>query len=158
MEQDRMASVSEIPHVAAVAVLIKRGDNVLLVFNEKWSSFTLPMTKIRRLQDPNIPAAHREEQPVDTAARAVAECLGRTSLVDPNPVEGIGKIFGFRQGDRDGIWKRYSFQIFELALDDDQEPWHGIRTEWLPLKEVLNDNRRAISPTARDIVREVTLA
>jgi hypothetical protein len=157
MEQDSMATGSEFPPIEAVTVLIKKGDQVLLVFNEKWSSFTLPMTKIRQWQDPNIPAAHREEQPVDAAARAVAECLGQTTLVDPKPVEGISKIRGLRQGDRDGVWKSYSFHVFELALNDDQEPWHGIRTEWLPIDEVLNEKRRAISPTARDIIREVTL-
>ena len=152
-----MDAESEFPPIEAVTVLIKKGDQVLLVFNEKWSSFTLPMTKVRRWQDPNIPPAHREEQPVDAAARVVAECLGRTTLVDPKPVKGIGKIRGFRQGDRDGVWKRYSFHVFELVLNDDEVPWHGIRTEWLPLDEVLNVKRRAISPTAQDIIREVTL-
>ncbi|MFO7904260.1 MAG: hypothetical protein ACQESR_11030 [Planctomycetota bacterium] len=70
-----------VPTVETVAVIICGEERILLIFNEQWGAFTLPMTKLRHWQDPNIPPAHRDESPIDATARAVAECLGRT-LID----------------------------------------------------------------------------
>ena len=141
-----------LPSVETVAVIIRRDEEILLVFNEKWSAFTLPMTKVRQWTDPNIPPARREEKPAAAAVRAAAECLGKTLAVQPTHLKDIR---GYRQSDRDGVWKEYVIHVFTLPLPEEQpekEPWSGIRSEWLTADEILEGCRGPISPTARDVI------
>jgi len=144
-----------VPTVETVAVIIRSDEGILVVFNEKWGIFTLPMTKLRRWQDPNIPVAHRDESPIDAAARAAAEWLGKTF------VDGLvakANLRGYRQSDRDGVWKEYRIQVFEFKLPHGWLPWAGVRCEWLTSGEILNAHRRPISPTAQHVIREVSKA
>jgi hypothetical protein len=134
----------------AVTLLVQ-GGNLLAVYNPKWSAFTLPMTKRRQWRDPEFPQV-REEEWVDAAARAVAEWLGRTITVAPVVVDDLG---GFAQGDRDGVWKRYNFHVFRVALPAGAAPVAGAVWEWLTPAQMLDPNRRPISPTARYVVQEL---
>ena len=72
-----MSDSSEYPlQVQDVAVaMIKNGEHILAVYNDKWSSFTLPMTKLRQWEDPNTTAGKRIEAWHDAAIRAVQNGL-----------------------------------------------------------------------------------
>ena len=146
-----MADQPDVPTVDVAVALIRRGEQVLTIFNPRWSSFTLPMTKRRDWQDPRIPPAHRKEGWVDAAARAAGECFGRTFTTDP---EFVADLPDWKQGDREGVWKRYNFQVFRISLseDDGDSPCPGAIVEWLTPDEILDQQRRPISPSARHII------
>ena len=136
------------------AVLITQGSRVLVVYNAKWGSFSLPMTKRRKWDDPNIPVAHREESWTTAAARAAAESLGRTVT----GLEFLADVPRFGQGDRDGAWKRYHFQVFRLAVPAGTELRPGTVGEWLTVDELLDPARGPISPTAVELVPQAQVA
>jgi len=131
-------------------VAVTRGSRVLMMFNRSWGSFTLPMTKRRLFVDPNLPSGRPEEAWNEAAARAAAEALGQT--IPLNQLELLADIPEYRQGDRNGEWKRYHFQIFRFALPEEATVKGGLPIEWLTIKELLDPNRAPISPTARDLI------
>jgi hypothetical protein len=144
----------EFPEVEVAVALIADGDRILTVYSPEWGSFTLPMTKRRKWDDPKIPPAHREETWIDAAGRAAAESLGRTFIgltelpLDPSAAP-------YHQSDRDGTWKRYEFKTFKLAVWSGESLLPGIVYEWLLVDEILDNDRRPLSPTARHLVREL---
>lgn len=141
-----MPELAEFPLLEVAASLIVHGPKVLVVWNPKWGEFSLPMTKRRVWHDPRVAASHHAEDWDDAAARAGAECLGKTcspALVLEVPGE-------FQQSDRDGVWKRYHFQVFQISLADQPTLLPGAVVEWLSPKDVLNC--RPISPTARLLI------
>jgi hypothetical protein len=137
-------------HVDVSIVVVTRGPRVLTVFNSSWGSFTLPMTKRRNWTDPTVPSSDREESWKEAAARAAAECLGRTVSLDA--LEFVADIPEYRQGDREGLWKRYHFQLFRLGVPDGTEVKSAATVEWLTVDELLDPNRVPISSTARDLL------
>lgn len=163
-----MSDEPQFPVVEAAVTLIERGGTLLAVYNPKWSSFSLPMTKRRRWEDPQVPTGVTQEDWVDAAARAAAEWLGRTSTtqpalltstipggpaaMQPGPAKGIRRYF---QSDRDKKYKEYRFQIFQVSLAAGAPLRAGATAEWLTAAEFLNDDRRPISPTARFLIREL---
>jgi hypothetical protein len=141
-----MSEQSEFPLVDVAVSLVTSGPRVLVAWNPKWGEFSLPMTKRRVWRDPRVAASHHAEDWNDAAARAAAECLGRTC--EP---EFLLDVPGeYQQSDRDGAWKRYNFQVFQLTLADQPDLVPGVVAEWLSPKEVLNC--RPISPTARFVI------
>lgn len=159
-----MAIDNEFKRLEVVATLITRGERLLAVFNDKWGSFTLPMTKRRRWADPNMAKGEIDEKWGDAAARAAAEWLGQTSTTPPRfPFEdanrqqgGVGlKIAEYQQSDRDGIWKRYHFRVFRLSLDGDAALSGSGMTEWLTFEQFHDKARRPISETARFLLARV---
>ncbi len=144
-----MNKTPPIPAVDVAVTVIRRGGKVLLCLNPKWAAFTLPMTKRRSWQDPNIPKAHREEKWIDAAARAACECLGRSFTVEPIL---CAELLEFLQSDRNGIWKRYGFQVFEIPWPEGEEVRSSVAVEWLTPQEILDESRRPISETARHII------
>jgi hypothetical protein len=147
-----MPNELEYPLVDVAVTLIVRGGRILAVYNRPWSAFTVPMTKRRCWQDPSIPPAAREEDWVEAAARAAAEWLGCTSTTPP---QFLADIAEWRQGDRDGVWKRYHFQVFKVELKEGDETSAGAICEWLSPDQFLDENRRPISPTARHLIKEL---
>lgn len=152
-----MAGQTNYREVEVAATLITRGQEILAVYNEQWMAFTLPMTKRRTWDDPNIPVAHREEAWIDAAARAAAEWLGRT-------VTGLTELplppdtEPYHQSDRTGQWTRYTFQVFRLELDPNDEPLPGAVTQWLTREQLLDESRRPISPTLRHVLQALDQA
>jgi hypothetical protein len=144
-----MGQKSPLPSLDVAVTLIRRGPRVLMILNASWSAFTLPMTKRREWQDPNIPRGHREESWVDAAARAAGECLGRTFTAEPVLRESLPE---FLQSNRSGVWNRYYFQVFEIPWPENDEIRSGAVFEWLTPAEILDEARRPISPTARHII------
>lgn len=142
----------QFPMVDVAVTVIMHGKYFLAVYNRDWGAFTLPMTKRRRYEDPNVEGGIREEEWVHAASRAAAEWTGRTSTSGPKVLLEIAE---FRQGDRDGKWKRYHFQVFLLPLDEKPSLVPGAIAEWLTPDDFLNKNRQPISPTARHLIQEL---
>ena len=147
-----MATQSQFPDVKVAVALIVNDQTILAVYNPQWGSFSLPMTKLRKWNDPNAPSGEREEDWRDAAGRAVAEWFGIT-------IKGITKLVAeippYQQSDRDGAWKRYTFQIYQVSVGPNRLPIAGARTEWLTVDEFLDKERRPISPTARHLMGEL---
>jgi len=147
-----MANGPGFPQVEVAVAVITEDARILAVYNPLWSSFTLPMTKRRAWQDPDIGPANRQEDWGDAAARAAAEWLGQTSTAAP---QLLAEIPEYRQGDRDGVWKRYSFQVFQIPPGTHHGPRPGAISQWLTVNDWLDPNRRPISPTARDLIKHL---
>lgn len=150
-----MAEQVNFPEVEVAVSVIVRGNQILAVYNPKWMAFTLPMTKRRRWQDPNIPPAQREEAWIDAAARAAAEWLGCTVT---GLTELPAEISPYHQSDREGQWNRYNFRIFRLTLEANQESLEGTVTQWLTHEQLLDANRRPLSPTVRHVLQALIQA
>jgi hypothetical protein len=144
-----MAKASEFPTVEVAVALIAKGEQILAVYNPRWGSFTLPMTKRREWQDPEVPHARRHEDWVDAAARAGAEWLGRTC----EPEFVLDDPGGYQQSDRDGAWRRYHFQVFRVEVEGEPRLVEGAIAEWLTPVQILS--RRPISPTARYVIAKL---
>src|SRR5262249_49514358 len=125
---------------------ITQGERILAVYNAKWGSSTLPMTKRRWWHDPNVPKSQRFEDWLDAAARSGAEWLGRTCHPD-FVFDDKGQ---YQQSVRDGQWKRDHFQVFRVALEGEPRLVNGAIAEWLTASDF--SDRRPISPTARYVI------
>lgn len=143
--------VAGIPLLDVAVALIEAGERVLVVYNDEWKAFTLPMTKRRDWTDPGMPAApERQEEWIEAAARAAAEWLGRTLMPQEIADPPIVNDSEYAQSDRDGTIKRYHFQIFEVKIDKGERLAPGAVVEWLTLEEIAT--RRPISPTTRYLI------
>lgn len=154
-DQDGM-STKLLPILDVVVTLITHGDQILAVYNDKWSSFTLPTTKRRSWEDSNAAKGSvREEEWEDAAVRAAAEWLRGTTTAKPVPA---GDLPEFQQSDRDGKWKRYHLKAFILEVESLDAIRPTAHTQWLTAEQFLDETRRPISPTARHAIAELQLA
>jgi hypothetical protein len=147
-----MADGMTYPHIDAAVALIKQGSKYLAVYNPGWEAFTLPITKRRVWQVPQDPPTILEEDWADAAARAAAEWLGRTVRLQAAPFH---EIVDLEYSGRTGEWKHYHLQIFEVPVQSDVKTANGTATEWLTVDEFLDEDRRPISPTAREVMRQL---
>lgn len=137
------------PGIDVVATVIACEARILAVFNPRWGAFTLPMTKRRRWQEPELPSGYREEDWENAAARAAAEALGRTFLPEELP-HLLTEVENYKQSDADGTWKTYHFRVFGLPVEPGTEVLPGLATEWLSPDRLRE--RRPLSRTAIDLV------
>lgn len=151
-----MARKLRLVEVAVAAVT--RGNDILTVYSKNWNSFTLPMTKRRQWEDPTAEGGKGYEEWRDAAARAAAECLGRTFGPRDIPEQPDLILADFQQSDRDGIWKRYHFQVFQIRLPKKAEALDEIIAEWHPVEVFLLDEKRRqpISKTAYRLIKELS--
>jgi hypothetical protein len=131
----------------AVALVTNRNKHVLLVLNELWGAFSLPMTRRRR--------GKLENEPMPRAAvRAAAEALG----VPVRPVEGQRhRLAAQLQSGRQLMVKNYSYDIYHVEPHPDFADQLQIRRPhlWLSPHRVLSGEYEPISESARVIVRAV---
>ena len=153
---DTGKAMAQLMPLMDVAVsLIMKGDRILMVYNEKWGSFTLPMSKRRVWTDPSSKeGGERAEDWEDAAIRAATEWTGCTSTAAP---EFLLDLAEFQQSDRDAKWKRYHLQVFKVAVGEDLEIPPGRVTEWLAADDIVDEERKPISATARHIIAELKL-
>lgn len=136
------------PVEVAVTVLGCRSD-VLAAYNHRWGSFTLPMTRRKKWQDPTVDLGVREEEWSTAGARAAAEILGRTLPPKQCP-KLISELKEYRQSGEDGVWKIYSFQIFALPVPPNIQLMTGVVAQWLSPADFLEN--QPISSTARYLI------
>ena len=130
-------------------VLITRDEKILAVYNHKWRSFTLPMTKRLKWEDPDRASVVREEDWEDAAARAAAEWLQRILIGE---LEHLLDVEDYLQGDEDGRWQRYHFKVYRVVVGDSEKLPEGAIVTWLTADQFADPNYRPISTTARHII------
>jgi hypothetical protein len=87
------------------------------------------MTKRRRWEDPNLEKTPKQEDWRAAATREAAEKLGRTFRQAEGPVRLLDEA-EYKQSDVDGIWKRYAFSVFGLAVADGTAWAPNVIAEW----------------------------
>ena len=136
--------------VIEVAVTaIAAGKKILMVRNDQWRSFTLPMTKVQRKPLGLADNVTQIERWSDAAMRNVGECLGRTLDREPKLLMDVGDL---RQSDRTGEVHHYHFQVYLVEVDFERTA-PAVVAEWLTPGQVLDEHRRPISPTARELTK-----
>ena len=135
--------------VAVTIISKRRSKRILAVFNPRWGSFTLPMTKRKYWEDPKAPAANRPEDIVISAVRAGAEVLGTTFDHALLPKLLLREAH-FHQSDSEGKWKRYDLHIFGLQVSAKTRFAPCTFVEWLTPADFAA--REPVSGTARFVI------
>ena len=121
-----------------------------MVRNSDWG-FTLPMTKLRRRKLGIDRAGTQWKLGEDAAMRNVADCFQMTSTQLPNLLLDVG---GVRQSDRTDDIQFHQFHVYCFEFGGPNLP-AGVVGEWRDSEEILNPQRRPISPTARLLVGRI---
>jgi hypothetical protein len=135
---------------AAVALVTNPNNHILLVLNEHWGKFSLPISKRRRGKLGN-------EQMPQAAMRAAVEALG----VPVRLVEGNHKRLPVElQSGRQMVIKNYSYDVYHVEAHPDFVDRLHIRAPhlWLSPHLILSGVYEPISESARIIVRSVLKA
>ncbi len=142
-----MAS-SEQAHVeVAVALVTDTNKRVLLTFNDRWGSFTLPMTRRRRGPQAN-------ETTIRAAPRAAAEALGvPVRLAEPAQKRLPGRL----ESERQLVNKIYTYQVFHIEPHPDFAGALQMRQPhvWLSPHWILSGAYEPISESARFILKNL---
>ncbi len=144
------------PDVYVKAVAITRSGSILTVFNERWGSFTLPMSKTRTWADAENPKVTIKEDAEVTAIRATVEALGHPLAKHQIPKRhAVHTLDPFNQSGRDGEWKCYHIEVFHLELDpsDIPRPIGGAPLAWMTLEQM--EALEPVSDTALYIARAI---
>ncbi len=132
---------------AAVALVTNQNNQVLLVLNDHWGAFNLPMTKRRR--------GKLENEPMPQAAiRAAVEALG----VPVRLVAGDHRrLSAHLKSGRQLQFKNYIYDVYHIESHPDFADRHQIRQPhlWLSPHLVLSGTYEPISKSARGILRAV---
>jgi len=137
------------PSVAVVLIADEETNKILTVFNRRWASFTLPMTKQKKWMDPAVSSGRRVEKLEITATRAAAEVLGKAFPSTALPVPLL-KELDCRQSDADGVWKIYALHIFGLKVPAGTTFAPCVAGQWLVPAEFRV--HEPISSTARYVI------
>lgn len=140
-----MSNDPNLPAYEVAVAVIQCGDRILLRYNADWGVFSLPMCKRRNWAFAEEIA---REPWIDAAARAVAECVGKTSVP-----EFLLEMRRAQFSDRDGACKNYHFGIFRHTVDAESPLVLGIVGEWVELSAI--KQRRPLSSTVAAIVDEL---
>ena len=133
------------PKVEVSALLIGRGGKLLLDYNQSWSAFCFPITKVRDLPSKIPDGEGQRESALDAAVRAAVEMIGVPLAPDRLPKAIEADIGPYQQSGRDGQWKRYEFHLFGMKLTEEPKPLHGHTAIWLKPEEIRT--HQPISPT-----------
>ncbi len=139
---------SPFPEKEVAVVVIRCGEKILVKYNPRWGSFSLPMTGRKAWKASSAAARKQEEEWSVTAARAAAEALGAT--VPSNGLTELGVVPSFSRSNADGNWKDYTFHVFKLDVPEGAHFAPGVMAEWLTLADCRD--REPISPTVRDLL------
>ena len=142
----------KIENVDVVATLLAQGRKILAIYNPRWGAFTLPMSRRKQFNDPDVSKAIQPEDLERAAARVAAEVLGRTFAPEDFP-KPLCEIKDFEQSDADGVWKLYQVHVFGLKLSEGVQLAPGVIAEWMPAIEFRI--REPITRTARFILKRL---
>jgi hypothetical protein len=135
--------------VDVAVTLILDGERILLIYNESWGAFTLPMTKRKRPDPPTAGDANDGEDWLDAAARPVVECLGRPNRPVPVLEDFVPESQFSRRRQVNVIYRYKTFKVNFEKGDRVIAPTYT----WLTASEILEGNLHPISQTAIDIIR-----
>jgi len=142
------------PTTDVAVTLIRNSKNeVLLVYSEKWGSYTLPMTKRRQPAPGDIESVREAEDWLDAGARNVVECLGRPAM--PTPVLKT-PVPESHFSKRDHVTKDYLFHVFEERFRDGDAGADCVTAQtlyvWVTPEQILKRQIRPLSHSARDLI------
>jgi len=132
----------------AVAIIEHEGK-ILLVYNEKWRCWTLPMTSRHVVPDPNDPGQTQKEDWQTAAQRAAAEALRK---VPAQPPTCLFEVAEHLPSKRDDQWKRYKYRVFEFTPDTRPQLARGARVMRARKSAVCRGTTLRTSSTARLIL------
>jgi hypothetical protein len=134
----------------AVALVTDASQRVLLVFNDRWGQFTLPMSKRRRGRQHNEPATR-------AALRAAAEALGVPVRILVERARGLRRLPGRLESWRELAEKIYTYTVCRVEPHPDFASHLQIRQPhlWLSPHWILSEAYEPISESARFILRSV---
>lgn len=135
--------------IEVAVTVIAAGEKILTVRNDKWGAFTLPMTKVQRKPLGFAENVTQIERWSDAAMRNAGECLERTLDREPKLLMDVGEL---RQSDRTGQVNHYHFRVYLVEVDFEQAV-PGVVAEWLTTAQIIDEKRRPISPTARELAK-----
>ena len=76
----------------------------------------------------------------------------------PEWTASFGVDDSVQESGREPVIKRYHYRVFLYALPAGGHVMPGALCEWLTTKELLDEDREPISPTARDLIRKLGVA
>ena len=129
----------------AVAYVVDTQGRLLLIWNEKWGAFTLPMSKLQSDQP--------SETPEQAAIRAAAEVLGVPTRV----VQGKEAKFarGLQKSPRDGDIKDYQYNVVKVeAHPDFASQVNGKPLVWAAIDKLQDAEYQPVSKSVQAILRE----
>jgi ADP-ribose pyrophosphatase YjhB (NUDIX family) len=134
----------------ALAVISDAQERHLWVWNDKWGSFALPMSKLRR-------GPHGREAPERAALRAGAEALGVPVRVTPGTLRLPFAKEGFSERLR--AVRPYAYQVFGVEPHPDFADRAVPRTPhlWLTAAQALEGGYEPLSDASRDVLDRVLL-
>ena len=111
-----MSDAGTFPVIQVAVTIVQRADFYLVEYNPKWESFSLPMSRQRRVMTAGVAVT---ETPETAAVRAAAKVLGRplNAAQFPRLVPLRSPYARLRSG-RDGKTKDYRYSVFAMRVSD----------------------------------------
>ena len=130
----------------AVAYVVDKQGRLLLTWNAKWGSFTLPMTKVHTDQ----PA----ETPEQAAVRAAAEVLGVPTRVVPGKAAKYSR--GLQNSSRDGDMKDYQYNVVPVEAHPDFASQNSSNQPilWAAIEKLQDGEYQPVSKSVEALLRE----
>jgi hypothetical protein len=142
------------PLIDVAVVLIGRGSRLVLDFKNPWSAFSLPITKLRD-RPATIAGGESRESPLDAAIRESVEVLSVPLAPDSLPERIDAEVPPYQQSGRDGLWKRYNFNVYGMTIKFNPRSLAGHEAVWLAPEQILT--HQPISPTTSHVINSVSM-
>ena len=111
-----MSDTSQFPIVPVSVVIVERAGFYLVEFNQKWNTFSLPMSRQRRRMKGGVESP---ETPLEAAVRAASMAVGQPLAPArfPRPVP-LRSPYARIRSPRDGNTKDYRYSVFAMRVVD----------------------------------------
>lgn len=157
MEIIQAASMSEedlkkCPQVLAAVAFVTYQSRILIVFNEKWGRFTLPMTKVKNTfirNDGYLDAANE-----DWAAESRKAAYEHLAPGSADHGKYLMVLDDFMRSERDTATKRYTLGVYHFAVTNPNLPDMTGR-QWLTSEETMRDVAPLMSQSALRVVNQM---
>jgi hypothetical protein len=138
--------------VLAAVALVTCESKLLVIFNEKWGRFTLPITKLKDTfvnDDGYMDAAQNVWS--ESSVAAAEEHLGAGQAPDG---EYIMILDDFMSSGRDSATKRYTLGVYHFPVPTLELP-DATGRQWLTVNEIMTDTAPLMSQTALRVVNQL---
>ena len=157
LELIRAASMSEedlrkCRQILATASIVMHETKLLVVFNEKWGRFTLPITKVKNtfLNDDGYQDATQEDW-YRASLKAAEEHLGVGKACEG---KYIMILDDFMASERDKATKRYTIGVYLYMAESTTLPNDAGR-QWLTANQIMNETAPLMSQTALRVINQL---
>ncbi|MFT5240081.1 MAG: hypothetical protein ACI9OU_001161 [Candidatus Promineifilaceae bacterium] len=138
--------------VLAAVALVTCESKLLLIFNEQWGHFTLPITKLKDtfLNDDGCMDA-AETVWTEAGVSAAQEYL---SSGQASKGEYLMVLDDFMSSGRDSATKRYTVSVYHFAVPTLDLP-DATGPQWLTVNEIMTETAPLMSQTALRVVNQL---